>query len=104
MDEPNPKNPGPQTIDVELSAPIKPARLQADRLYRVLVETVRDYAIFHLDPKGYISSWNAGARRLKGYEKNEILGQHFSVFYPPEDIASGKPEHELVVAEAEGRF
>jgi PAS domain S-box-containing protein len=104
MDEPNPKNPGPQTIDVELSGPIKPAPLQADRLYRVLVETVRDYAIFHLDPKGYISSWNAGARRLKGYEKNEILGQHFSVFYPPEDIASGKPEHELVVAEAEGRF
>jgi PAS domain S-box-containing protein len=104
MDELNPQNPGPRTADGERSNTIKPARSLADRLYRVLVETVRDYAIFHLDPKGFISSWNAGARRLKGYEKQEIVGQHFSVFYPPEDIASGKPDHELVVAEAEGRF
>jgi PAS domain S-box-containing protein len=64
---------------------------------------VRDYAIFALDAKGHIATWNEGARRLKGYAAEEIVGRHFSVFYPAEDVAAGKPDYELVVAEAEGR-
>src|SRR5262245_18331849 len=100
MDKPTPRPSSHETLQPEEPARIKPGVIN-DRLYRVLVETVRDYAIFHLDTGGHIITWNAGARRLKGYEKADILGQHFSVFYPPEDIASGKPAHELVVAEAE---
>jgi PAS domain S-box-containing protein len=65
---------------------------------------VQDYAIFALDPEGYILSWNIGAARLKGYAADEIIGKHFSIFYPPEDIARGKTEWELEVAEREGRF
>ncbi|MEP7086774.1 MAG: PAS domain S-box protein, partial [Gemmatimonadota bacterium] len=73
-------------------------------LYRLLVDRVRDYAIFALDTTGRILSWNEGAQRLKGYTANEIIGRHFSIFYPPEDIASGKPPMELEVAIREGRF
>jgi PAS domain S-box-containing protein len=72
-------------------------------LYRLLVETVRDYAIFALDPQGNILSWNAGAERLKGYGPQEIIGRHFSTFYPPEDIAAGKPARELEDAIRDGR-
>ena len=64
-------------------------------LYRLLVESVRDYAIFALDPTGHVLTWNAGAQRFKGWTANEIVGRHFSIFYPPEDIATGKPEREL---------
>ena len=73
-------------------------------LYRRLVESVSDYAIFALDAKGYITSWNPGAQRIKGYTGDEIIGRHFSSFYPPEDIASGKPAWELEVAAREGRI
>ena len=73
-------------------------------LYRLLVEGVSDYAIFALDPKGYIISWNPGAQRLKGYRPHEIIGKHFSTFYPEEDIRAGKPPWELEVAIAEGRL
>ena len=73
-------------------------------LHRLLIEAVRDYAIFALDPTGHIASWNPGAERFKGYRAEEIIGRHFSTFYPPSDIAAGKPEMELVVAAAEGRF
>jgi PAS domain S-box-containing protein len=73
-------------------------------LYGLLVESVQDYAIFALDPKGYILTWNIGAARLKGYTADEIIGRHFSIFYPPEDIARGKTEWELEVAAREGRF
>jgi PAS domain S-box-containing protein len=69
----------------------------------LLVESVTDYAIFMLDPKGRIVTWNAGAQRLKQYTANEIIGQHFSKFYPAEDVAAGKPERELEQAIAEGR-
>jgi PAS domain S-box-containing protein len=69
---------------------------------RLLIESVRDYAIFALDATGHISSWNIGAERLKGYTRAEILGRHFSAFYPPEDIAAGKPEWELQRAEQDG--
>jgi len=70
--------------------------------YRLLVETVRDYAIFVLDATGHILSWNSGAERLKGYAPAEIIGRHFSVFYPPEDIAAGKPPWELETAARDG--
>ena len=72
-------------------------------LYQLLVETVRDYAIFVLDPTGHVMSWNAGAARLKGYTRDDIVGRHFSTFYPPDALAAGKPEWELEVAAREGR-
>jgi len=73
-------------------------------LFRLLVEGVRDYAIFMLDTEGYVISWNSGAESIKGYRAEEILGRHFSTFYPPEAIARSWPEHELEVAQKEGRF
>ena len=63
--------------------------------YRLLVQEVKDYAIFMLDPKGRILSWNAGAQRLKGYTPQEIIGKHFSIFYRKEDIANKKAQREL---------
>ena len=65
---------------------------------------VSDYAIFLLDPSGRVASWNTGARRLKGYAAGEILGRHFSRFYPPDVAAAGWPEEELRRAAAEGRI
>src|SRR3984957_4956371 len=76
--------------------------LDQSELYRQLVQGVKDYAIFALDPAGVVSSWNEGARRLKGYEADEIIGRHFSTFYPDED--KDKPPRELQIARAEGRF
>jgi PAS domain S-box-containing protein len=73
-------------------------------LYQLLVESVRDYAIFALDATGHVLTWNRGAERMKGYRADEIIGRHFSAFYPPADIASRKPWWELEVAEREGRF
>ena len=64
-------------------------------LYRLLVATVRDYAIFALDASGHVLTWNAGAKHLKGYEASEIIGRQFSVFYPPEDVEAGKPRDTL---------
>jgi PAS domain S-box-containing protein len=77
---------------------------QSDDLFRLLVEGVKDYAIFMLDPEGRVSSWNHGAELIKGYKAEEILGRHFSTFYPADALARGWPEHELQVARAEGRF
>jgi PAS domain S-box-containing protein len=77
---------------------------QSEERVRLLVEAVTDYAIFMLDPKGQVLTWNAGATRIKGYQANEIIGQHFSKFYPPEALHRRLPEHELRVASAEGRF
>jgi PAS domain S-box-containing protein len=76
---------------------------ESEQRFRVLVEAVRDYAIFMLDPQGNISTWNVGAERIKGYTASEIIGQHFSRFYPPEDIQAGKPALELEIAVREGR-
>jgi len=78
--------------------------LQTDEQFRVLVEGIVDYAIFMLDPDGRIISWNTGAERLKGYREDEILGQHFSRFYPQERIEQGIPQKELEIASAKGRF
>ncbi len=72
-------------------------------LHRLLVESVRDYAIFVLDPEGHVLSWNAGAERLKGYRPEEIIGRHFSTFYPAEDLTAGKPARKLEIAAREGR-
>jgi PAS domain S-box-containing protein len=77
---------------------------QSEERYRSLVEQVTDYGIFLLDEKGRIISWNEGARRIKGYESNEIIGKYFSIFYPEEEILKGKPAYELKVARAEGKF
>src|SRR5579884_3195613 len=81
-----------------------PNVLQSERVFRMLVEGVRDYAIFLLDPQGHVASWNPGAERIKGYRAEEIIGQHFSRFYPQEAIDRGWPAHELKAAAAEGRF
>jgi PAS domain S-box-containing protein len=70
----------------------------------LLVESVTDYAIFMLDPSGHVATWNAGAERIKGYRAEEIIGRHFSIFYPPEVVASGQCELELRGAAAAGRF
>jgi PAS domain S-box-containing protein len=75
---------------------------QTPELHRLLVESVRDYAIFALDSTGHVLTWNAGAERFKGWTADEIVGSHFSVFYPPEDIAAGKPERELREAALHG--
>src|SRR3954454_15272691 len=71
--------------------------------FRLMVHHVVDYAIFMLDPTGRVVTWNAGAERIKGYRPGDIIGRHFSTFYPPEDVASGKPDRELEVAAAYGR-
>ncbi|GAA3473574.1 PAS domain-containing sensor histidine kinase [Nonomuraea roseola] len=77
---------------------------ESEERFRLLVQSVVDYAIFMLDTEGHIASWNAGAQRIKGYRADEIIGSHFSVFYPPEDVASGKPDRELEIAVVEGRL
>jgi PAS domain S-box-containing protein len=71
--------------------------------FRSLVEGMRNYAIFTLDPKGRVGSWNAGAERLEGYKSEEIVGEHFSVFFTEEDVKSGRPERHLEAAAGEGR-
>ncbi|HEU5326589.1 MAG TPA: PAS domain-containing sensor histidine kinase [Thermomicrobiales bacterium] len=75
-----------------------------DDAFRLLVESVTDYAIFLLDPAGHVRTWNAGAQRIKGYTAGEIIGQHFSRFYTPEDRERGKPALGLHVAATEGRW
>jgi PAS domain S-box-containing protein len=75
---------------------------RSEERFRLLVEGVRDYAIFMLDTEGHIVSWNEGARRIKGYGQQEILGRHFSIFYPPEDVERGEPERGLREAQAKG--
>jgi PAS domain S-box-containing protein len=81
------------------------AQLQAsEEHFRLLVEGNRECAIFMLDPNGRIASWNPGAAHIKGYQADEIIGQHFSRFYPPEDIQSGKPARELEIAQRQGKY
>jgi PAS domain S-box-containing protein len=78
--------------------------LHSEARFHTLVDSVQDYAIFMLDLAGCIASWNTGAERIKGYSAGEIMGQHFSRFYAPEDVAQGKPEASLAVARATGHF
>ncbi|HEV2844774.1 MAG TPA: PAS domain S-box protein, partial [Thermoanaerobaculia bacterium] len=76
----------------------------SEERFRLLVQGVKDYAIFMLDPDGFVVSWNAGAEAIKGYRADEIIGQHFSRFYDPDIVAQGWPAHELEMAKKEGRF
>jgi PAS domain S-box-containing protein len=80
------------------------ASREKDEQLRLLVDGVKDYAIFMLDPEGRVASWNQGAERIKGYSAHEIVGHHFSCFYPPEDLQNRKPELELETAIAEGHY
>jgi PAS domain S-box-containing protein len=80
------------------------ATASEDRRYRLLVDAITDYAIYMLDPKGFVSSWNPGAARFKGYAADEIIGRHFSEFYTEEEREAGIPELALNLAAAEGRF
>jgi PAS domain S-box-containing protein len=80
------------------------ARISPEARYRAMIESVKDYAIFLLDGKGRIATWNAGAERIKGYSAQEIIGRHFSVFYPPDVAARGYPEEELQHASELGRW
>ena len=77
---------------------------QSEERFRLLVQSVEDYAIYMLDPTGIITTWNSGAERIKGYSAQEIIGQHFSVFYTAEDLAAGKPANELVTATDTGHY
>jgi len=75
-----------------------------DDLFRLLIESAQDYAIFLLDPSGHIMTWNEGARRIKGYDPEEIIGKHFSIFYPPGEVRRGKPEYALKTADDDGHW
>jgi len=77
---------------------------RSEERFRLLVQGVTDYAIYMLDPEGFVSSWNAGAERFKGYSAVEIIGEHFSRFYPQEDRQAGTPAKALATAASEGRF
>ncbi len=93
--------PASSIIDINLDS-----LTQLDEVYRyrLLVEAVQDYAIYLLDPDGYVRTWNLGAQRFKGYAPSEIIGKHFSCFYTEEDRAAGLPARALDVAAREGRF
>src|SRR5437879_2868823 len=77
---------------------------ESERGFRLLVEGVADYALYVLDPNGIVTSWNVGGQRTKGYSPQEIIGQHFSCFYPETDRANGKPSRVLEIAERQGRY
>ena len=80
------------------------ALIEAERRFRILVQGVTDYAIYMLDPDGKVTNWNAGAERIKGYSPDEIIGQHFSRFYTPEDFEAGVPKRALETARETGRY
>ena len=80
------------------------ASLSEEQRYRLLIEAVTDYAIYMLDADGIVTSWNPGAQRFKGYRAEEIIGQHFSRFYVPEDQQSGLPARALAIAASQGHF
>src|SRR3712207_6623115 len=77
---------------------------ESEERFRLLVEGVRDYAIFMLDPEGRVTTWNPGAQRINGYHEEEIVGEHFSIFYTDEEVERGHPEEELRLAAADGSY
>jgi PAS domain S-box-containing protein len=96
-----------KAVEAELATVIahQSSRGAADQeRFRLIVESVRDYAIFMLDATGHVSTWNAGAQRIKGYRAEEIIGSHFSRFYVEEEVRAGKCEYELTMAARDGRF
>lgn len=94
MDKKKEDDPKSETTDIE----------QSEERFKLLVSSIKDYAIFILGPKGHIRSWNAGAQRFKGYKASEIIGKHFSVFYTQYDIERNHPQKELEIATKEGMF
>ena len=88
----------------EQELPIDEVQPPSDEIFRLLVESVQDYAIFLLSPEGRVMTWNAGAERIKGYTASEIIGEHFSQFYAREARESGWPQRELEIAASIGRF
>lgn len=93
-----------QVQDVTRQVAAESELRRSEARFRLLVEAVQDYAIFMLDPTGHISSWNTGAQRSKGYSAEEIIGQHFRVFYPPDKQAEQHPEFELREALQHGKY
>jgi PAS domain S-box-containing protein len=91
----------PDSVSPNLADPVAPQPI-GEEVFRLLVEAVQDYAIFLLSPDGHVRTWNLGAERAKGYSADEIIGQHFSVFYTPEDRAVGRPDRLLRQAASEG--
>ncbi len=83
---------------------LKEAQRDLEERFRLLIDSVTDYAILMLDPQGRIVTWNVGATRITGYAAEEALGQHIAVFFPPDALARGWPQHELAEAERAGRF
>ena len=92
------------TRDITERHAAQQALLESERRFRLLVDGVSDYAIYMLDPSGVIVNWNSGARRIKGYEADEVVGRHFSMFFRPEDRAAGLPAQILETAAREGRY
>lgn len=89
--------------DVTQWKAIETALRQSEEKFRLLVDGARDHAIFMLDPQGRVNTWNPGAERIKGYQADEIVGRHFAIFYPQEDVDRGKPQHDLEAAKRNGR-
>jgi len=92
------------TLEKEIESQLEQKVHIVEQDYQLIIESVKDYAIFMLDPSGYVKSWNKGAERIKGYKAEEIIGHHFSIFFANDDIWRGKPEYSLRVAEMEGRY
>ena len=99
-----PKTSRSRRKETEAQKPTQEMVRQSGEPFLLLVESVKDYAIFILNPEGYISTWNLGAENIKGYRADEIIGKHFSIFYPEEDLQQDKPGFELKVAAEVGRF
>ncbi|WP_257449184.1 PAS domain S-box protein [Archangium lipolyticum] len=93
---------GSSVLDITDRKRAEEARSASEERFRLLVEEVEDYAIIMLDPEGRVASWNAGAERINGYEAREVLGRHVSVFYTPEDVASGEPCGHIQAAATQG--
>jgi PAS domain S-box-containing protein len=90
--------------DFDALSKVRESLVASERRFRLIVESVKDYAIFMLDPSGVVATWNTGAERIKGYTADEIIGQHFSRFYPESARRAGKPDWELEVAAQDGRL
>jgi len=100
------KKSGPRLLQIQdvLLTPVEEALKQGEAQYEMLLNGISEYAIFMIDPQGMVMSWNAGAERIKGYAENEIIGQHFSRFFPPDEVERGRPEEILHLAATKGRF
>jgi PAS domain S-box-containing protein len=92
------------TRDLSVRMAAEESLRRSEERFRLLVEAVSDYAIYMLDPSGLVTTWNAGAQKVKGYRADEIIGRNFSSFFRPEDVRAGKPEKELEIALRDGRF